>query len=71
MATSWWGVEPGNLAGVDPIDPETLVGKIRACVGDAIRWTPEYVTVDGVEVLVVISAPRNTATAPSPCFITG
>ncbi len=51
------GVEPGAINGVTPVDPEVLVGRVRAAVGDAIRWTPEWVTVDGVQVLVVIVEP--------------
>jgi hypothetical protein len=51
------GVEPGALNGVVPVDPEVLVGQVRAAVGDVIRWTPEYVSVDGVHVLIVIVDP--------------
>lgn len=51
------GVEPGSVAGVTPVDPEILVGQIGAAVGDALRWTPEYVTVDGAQVLVVVVDP--------------
>jgi len=51
------GVEPGAITGVTPVDPEVLVGQLRAAVGDAVRWNPEYVTVDGIQVLVVIVEP--------------
>lgn len=51
------GVEPGAINGVTTIDPETLIGKIRVYVGDAVRWTPEYIEVDGKHVLVVIVDP--------------
>ena len=51
------GVEPGGITGVTPIDPEILVGQLRAAVGDKVRWTPEYVTVAGVDVLVIIVDP--------------
>jgi hypothetical protein len=34
-----------------------LVGQVRAAVGDGVRWTPEYVRVDGTEVLVVVVDP--------------
>jgi hypothetical protein len=51
------GVEPGALKGVTPVDPEILVGQVRAAVGDSVRWTPEYVEVNGVQVLVVIVNP--------------
>ncbi|MFY1637242.1 helix-turn-helix domain-containing protein [Solwaraspora sp. WMMB335] len=51
------GVAPGAVAGVQPLDPEILVGQVRAAVGDAVRWTPEYVRVNDREVLVVIIDP--------------
>ena len=51
------GVEPGAILGVTPVDPETLVAKIRAAVGDVVHWTPEYVIIDGVQVLIVIVDP--------------
>lgn len=51
------GVEPGAVNGVRPVDHQVLVSKMRAYVGDVVRWHPEYVTVGGVEVLVVIVDP--------------
>jgi hypothetical protein len=51
------GVESGAINGVATVDPETLIGKIRVYVGDAVQWTPEYVEVDGKQVLVVIVDP--------------
>lgn len=51
------GVEPGAIHGVTTVDPETLIGKIRVYAGDAVRWTPEIIEVDGKCVLVVIVDP--------------
>lgn len=51
------GVEPGAVNGVKTVDPEVLVGQVRAFVGDAVRWTPEYIPFSGVQVLVVIVDP--------------
>ncbi|MDG4830022.1 ATP-binding protein [Solwaraspora sp. WMMD1047] len=51
------GVEPGAINGIATIDPETLIGRVRPYAGDVVRWTPEYVTVDGKQVLVVIVDP--------------
>ncbi|SCL26209.1 Putative DNA-binding domain-containing protein [Micromonospora rhizosphaerae] len=51
------GVEPGSINGVATMDPEKLVGKVRSYVGTAISWTPEYIAVDGKQVLVVIVDP--------------
>lgn len=51
------GVQPGQLVGVQTIDPEQMVAKIRALVGDVTRWTPEYVDVSGKRVLVVVVNP--------------
>jgi hypothetical protein len=51
------GVSPGQLYGVQAVDPEQVVSKIRPYVGSEIVWTPEYVSVDGVDVLVVIIDP--------------
>ncbi|XVV10140.1 AlbA family DNA-binding domain-containing protein [Actinoplanes sp. CA-131856] len=51
------GVEPGAYNGITPLDPEILIGQMRAAVGDALRWSPEYVSVDGKVILVVIVDP--------------
>jgi hypothetical protein len=51
------GASPEALMGVTPIDPEQLVSKIRPYVGSHITWTPEYVEVDGVTILVIIVEP--------------
>ncbi|WP_344142347.1 ATP-binding protein [Polymorphospora rubra] len=51
------GVEPGEITGVTTVDPATLIGKVRSCIGDAVQWRPEYVQVDGKTVLIVIVDP--------------
>lgn len=51
------GASPEALMGITPIDPEQLVSKVRPYVGSHITWTPEYVEVDGVTVLVIIVEP--------------
>lgn len=51
------GVEPGQVHGVTSVDPETLVGQVRVYVGHEVRWVPEYIEVDGKQVLVVIVDP--------------
>jgi len=53
------GVEPGTVQGVLPVDFEKLVGQVKAHVSDGVRWSPEYVPVDGVQVLVVIVDPPH------------
>jgi hypothetical protein len=51
------GASPGRLEGVTPVDPERLVSQITPYVGSRITWTPEYVTVEGTEVLIIIVDP--------------
>jgi hypothetical protein len=51
------GACPEALMGITPIDPEQLVSKTRPYVGSHITWTPEYVEVDDVTVLVIIVEP--------------
>ncbi|WP_112136041.1 AlbA family DNA-binding domain-containing protein [Glycomyces dulcitolivorans] len=52
------GVKPGELKGVVEIDPAQLSQKLRPFVG-GISWFPEYVSVDDVQVLVIIvNAPK-------------
>ncbi|HMJ34341.1 MAG TPA: hypothetical protein VK501_10510 [Baekduia sp.] len=52
------GVEPGHLHGVEVIDPAKLSDIVRPYVaGGRPSWAPTYVSVDGVEVLVVEIAP--------------
>ena len=56
------GAEPGNLAGVASVDPAVLSQVIESYVGAAEgpRWTPVYLPVRGVMVLVVtVEAPRR------------
>lgn len=55
------GVEPGNLCGASPLDPATLNGKLgRYIESGKPRWSPQYIDVDGLSVLIVtIEAPRD------------
>jgi hypothetical protein len=56
------GVEPGNLAGVQPVDPARLVDWVAPHVGGQAgpQWDPHYVDVGGVQVLVItVVAPRD------------
>jgi hypothetical protein len=57
------GVEPGALTGVASVDHADLTSSIDRYVG-AARWTPEYVTVDGKSVLVVIIDPPKPGDPP-------
>ena len=53
------GAEPGNLHGVQPIDPGDLTARLRAYIGDAIGWHPLYVQLNEVTVLVIaVDPPR-------------
>ena len=53
------GVEPGSLAGVDPVDAAKLEARIAAYVGANVHWRPDYVELNGSSVLVVtVEAPR-------------
>jgi len=54
------GVEPGNLCGTPPIDPAKINDKLgRYIESGAPRWSPQYVEVDGKDVLVItVEAPR-------------
>ncbi|GAA4324973.1 hypothetical protein BJY14_002576 [Actinomadura luteofluorescens] len=51
------GVSPGQLQGVAGVDPQRLVQTLQPYLGSEITWTPEYVTVEGREVLVVEIGP--------------
>lgn len=54
------GVEPGTATGLEVEDPATLTGWLSSYLGtDGPVWTPFWVTVAGVSVLVLlIEAPR-------------
>lgn len=56
------GAEPGNLAGIDSVDPAALDQIIEPYLGGPVgpRWTPTYVGINGKTVLVV------TVEAPAP-----
>lgn len=48
------GVEPGNLCGVSPLDPATINDKLsRYIESGKPRWSPQYVVIDGHDVLVL------------------
>ncbi|MFI5698397.1 helix-turn-helix domain-containing protein [Kribbella sp. NPDC051586] len=52
------GVEPGLVHGTEAIDPADLEGALIKYLGaDGPVWSPNYVTVDGKTVLVVIVEP--------------
>ena len=52
------GVEPGNLAGQESIDPADLVAGLGRYIGESgPAWSPQWVVVDGVEVLVITVEP--------------
>lgn len=52
------GAEPGTVSGITPVDVAQLDDWLRGYLGnDGPVWSPTYVTVDGVEVLVVVVEP--------------
>jgi hypothetical protein len=51
------GVQPGEVRGIRSSDPEKIHSRLRPYVGGHISWRPEYTTVDGQQVLVVIVDP--------------
>jgi Putative DNA-binding domain len=51
------GASPEALGGVTQLDHEQLVSKIRPYVGSQVTWTPEYIEIDGVIVLVIVVEP--------------
>jgi hypothetical protein len=65
VATSWAGghaylivgASPGELKGVNPIDPERLTSQIQPYVGSDINWNPEYIAIDCTQVLILIVEP--------------
>src|SRR5262249_2152274 len=60
------GVEPQNLCGVTRIDNADLERGVCAYTGrDGPHWSPEYVEISGVDVLVVTVAPPK---AGDPIF---
>lgn len=53
------GLTPGQAVGITPRDPAQLVPQITKYVGQRIKWNSDYVTVDGVDVLVIaVDPPR-------------
>jgi hypothetical protein len=60
------GVEPQNLCGVTRIDNADLENGVGAYTGgDGPHWNPEYIEVDGADVLLVTIAPPK---AGNPIF---
>jgi hypothetical protein len=51
------GVEPGILAGVQPVDAAKLESGLTPYIGPVVQWRPDYVEVDGKTVLVVAVEP--------------
>jgi Putative DNA-binding domain len=51
------GVEPGALAGIQPIDAAKLESSLVSYIGSDVQWRPDYVDVDGRSVLVVAVEP--------------
>ncbi len=51
------GVEPGKMLGVIPVDPEKLVARVGAVASGGVRWYPEYIRVEDIEVLIIIVEP--------------
>jgi hypothetical protein len=63
------GASPGETKGIPPIDPAQLVQKLRPFLGGHLSWAPEFVTVGGARVMVIIIDPqqwRRFATLISP-----
>ena len=53
------GLEPGQAVGIMPLDPAQLVPQITKYVGQRIAWNPDYVAIDGADVLVIaVDPPR-------------
>lgn len=53
------GVSPGELHGVTEVDPQVLVQSLQPHLGTEIIWNPEYIKVEGLDVLVVEVAPPS------------
>jgi hypothetical protein len=51
------GVSPGSVKGVTAVDHQRLTQDLSPYVGDDVTWSPEYVRLDGVTVLVVVVTP--------------
>lgn len=60
------GAEPGSVTGITPIDPGDLSAKLRAYVGERIGWHPQYVTVQGRDVLVIVVEPPRPGDSIHP-----
>lgn len=51
------GVEPGTVAGVEPVDAAKLESGLAPYVGVGVQWRADYVEVDGRKVLIVTVEP--------------
>ena len=54
------GVEPGNLAGVNPIDNANLHAGVSQFVRETVRWNPQYIEHHGKRVLVITVEPPES-----------
>ena len=54
------GVEPGNLAGVNPIDNADLHAGVSRFVRETVRWNPQYIEHRGRRVLVITVEPPES-----------
>ncbi|MEU8371263.1 AlbA family DNA-binding domain-containing protein [Micromonospora tulbaghiae] len=55
------GVQPGEVIGMDEVDPAVLEDRLRSFLGDdGPRFRPHWVSVDGRSVLIIeVAAPRD------------
>ena len=54
------GVSPGELHGIAPVDPQRLSQALTPYIGPEVVWSPEYIRLEGADVLVVeVAAPRH------------
>ncbi|WP_165963950.1 RNA-binding domain-containing protein [Actinomadura sp. KC216] len=51
------GVSPGEVKGVTSIDHSVMEQNLKPYIGPDLVWTPEYVELDGRDVLIVVVAP--------------
>ncbi|MFG2091599.1 pentapeptide repeat-containing protein [Spirillospora sp. NPDC048824] len=51
------GVEPENVRGVTTVDHNVLEQSLGPYVGPQVRWTPEYIRINGKNILVIVVDP--------------
>ena len=51
------GAEPGNVVGVSPVDNAALLSGVSRYIRNTVRWSPQYITHSGKEVLVITVEP--------------